>query len=420
MNCIFKGASVFYKGSFEKKDIAVKGGKFIDLSEALGFDEIDLCGKYIFPGFIDVHTHMREPGFEYKENLKSGTMAAALGGYTHILAMPNLNPVPDNEENIRLQLERISENAVINVYPYGAITKGEMGKELSDMEALSKYCIAFSDDGKGVESRDMMKRAMQKAAELDMIIAAHCEDNSLLCGGYINKGEYAMLHGHLGISSESEWKQIERDIALVRETGCKYHVCHVSTAKSVEIIRDAKLEGLSVTCETAPHYLTLCDDDLREDGRFKMNPPLRSREDMKALLEGAKDGTIDMIATDHAPHSQEEKSKGLKNSLMGITGLETAFPILYTKLVRENIITLERLLEMMHTLPHMRFGIGNDIEPGKRANFTVYNLDREYIINSEEFLSKGKSTPFEGERVCAECEMTVCEGVTVWKRKEKN
>ncbi len=361
---------------------------------------IDFSDKYyIFPGFVDVHVHLREPGFSYKETIKSGTLASAHGGYTAVCSMPNLNPVPDSRENLDRQLEIIEKDACIHVYPYGSITVGQKGEELSDMEAMAKDVIAFSDDGRGVQSDDMMREAMLKAKSLGKMIVAHCEVNELLKGGYIHDGEYAKAHGHKGICSESEWKQIERDLKLVEETGCAYHVCHISTKESVEIIRQAKKRGVNVTCETGPHYLILCDEDLQEEGRFKMNPPLRSAEDRDALIEGIKDGTIDMIATDHAPHSAEEKGKGLAGSMMGVVGIETAFPLLYTHLVLKGVITLEKLIELMAVNPRKRFGIGGGTDEGESADFTVVDLDAEYTIDSNDFYSMGKATPFEGYKV---------------------
>ncbi|MBP3706088.1 MAG: dihydroorotase [Clostridia bacterium] len=363
----------------------------------------------VFPGFCDVHVHFRDPGFFYKENIFTGSMSAARGGYTSVCTMPNLNPVPDTKEGLDVQLKLIERDAVIFVYPYGSITKGENGLELSDMEDMAENVIAFSDDGRGVQSDEMMYAAMVKAKSLGKMIVAHCEVNDLLQGGYIHKGEYAMAHGHKGICSESEYLQIERDLKLVRRTGCKYHVCHISARESVELIRKAKAEGLDVSCETAPHYLVLDDNDLKEDGKFKMNPPLRSAADRMALIEGIKDGTIDMIATDHAPHSAEEKSKGLKMSAFGIVGLETAFPVLYTKLVKQGIITLEKLIELLSINPKKRFGIKDD------NSFTVWNLDKEFLVDPNEFLSKGRATPFEGERLSGVCVLTVCDGKIIYK-----
>ena len=364
----------------------------------------------IFPGFCDVHVHLRQPGFSYKETIKSGTQASAHGGYTTVFSMPNLKPVPDSAEHLKEQLDIIKRDAVINVLPYGAITVGQNGEELSDMEGMAKDVIAFSDDGRGVQSEEMMKEAMLRAKALGKIIVAHCEDNSLLHGGYIHDGVYASKHSHRGICSESEWKPIKRDLELCRQTGCAYHVCHISCKESVELIRQAKAQGIDVTCETGPHYLILTDEDLKEDGRFKMNPPLRSKEDRQALIEGVSDGTIDMIATDHAPHSQEEKSRGLEKSAFGIVGIETAFQLLYTHLVKKNIISLERLVELLAVNPRKRFGLEYD------NSFTVWDLDKKTVINPSDFLSMGKATPFEGEEVFGECELTVCNGKTAYKK----
>ena len=364
----------------------------------------------IFPGFCDVHVHLRQPGFSYKETIKSGTQASAHGGYTTVFSMPNLKPVPDSSEHLKEQLDIIKKDAVINVLPYGAITVGQNGEELSDIEGMAKDVIAFSDDGRGVQSEEMMKEAMQRAKALGKIIVAHCEDNSLLHGGYIHDGVYASKHSHRGICSESEWKPIKRDLELCRQTGCAYHVCHISCKESVELIRQAKAQGIDVTCETGPHYLILTDEDLKEDGRFKMNPPLRSKEDRQALIDGVLDGTIDMIATDHAPHSQEEKSRGLEKSAFGIVGIETAFQLLYTHLVKKNIISLERLVELLAVNPRKRFDIEYD------NSFTVWDLDKKTVINPSDFLSMGKATPFEGEEVFGECELTVCNGKTAYKK----
>ena len=367
----------------------------------------------IVPGLCDVHVHFREPGFSYKETIASGSAAAAHGGYTAVCTMPNLDPVPDSAEHLQVQLDAIKRGAAIKVLPYGAITVGEKGEKLADMEAMSDKVCAFSDDGKGVQNDEMMREAMTAAKRLGKIIAAHCEDNSLLFGGYIHDGEYARMHGHRGISSASEYKQIERDLRLAEETGCAYHVCHISTKESVELIRQAKARGVNVTCETAPHYLVLCDEDMQEDGRFKMNPPLRSREDKKALIEGIKDGTIDMIATDHAPHSAEEKGRGLEKSLMGVVGLETAFPVLYTELVRKNIITLERLVELMSFKPKERFGIDTN------NDFAVFDISEAYKIDPENFLSMGRATPFAGREVFGRCLLTVHNGKVVYKAEDR-
>lgn len=370
--------------------------------------------KYIIvPGLCDVHVHFREPGFSYKETIASGSAAAAHGGYTAVCTMPNLDPVPDSAEHLQVQLDAIKRGAAIKVLPYGAITVGEKGERLADIEAMSDKVCAFSDDGKGVQNDEMMREAMTAAKRLGKIIAAHCEDNSLLFGGYIHDGEYAKAHGHRGISSASEYKQIERDLRLAEETGCAYHVCHISTKESVELIRQAKARGVDVTCETAPHYLVLCDDDMQEDGRFKMNPPLRSREDKKALIEGIKDGTIDMIATDHAPHSAEEKGRGLEKSLMGVVGLETAFPVLYTELVTKNIITLDRLVELMSFKPKERFGIDTN------NDFAVFDISEAYKIDPENFLSMGRATPFAGREVFGRCLLTVHNGKVVYKAEDR-
>ena len=365
----------------------------------------------ILPGFCDVHVHFREPGFSYKETIKTGSLSAARGGYTAVCTMPNLNPVPDSIDNLNLQRSIIEKDACIHVYPYGAITVGEKGEELADIEGMAPYVCGFSDDGRGVQRDEMMKQAMIRAKAQGKMIVAHCEVNDLLRGGYIHEGEYAKLHGHRGICSESEWAQIARDIELIRETGCAYHVCHISTKESVDIIRKAKAEGLDITCETGPHYLVMNDMMLQENGRFKMNPPIRSEEDRKALLEGILDGTIDMLATDHAPHSAEEKSRGLEKSVFGIVGLETAFPIMYTYLVKPGIMSMERLLEVMVDAPRKRFGLplGND--------FTIWDLESEYEIDPEEFVSLGKATTFNGWKVNGRCKATVCDGQVVYKEE---
>ncbi|MBQ3136485.1 MAG: dihydroorotase [Clostridia bacterium] len=399
MKLSVNGKKLYKDGKLSSLPLFINDG--IVVSEMSSAENIiDFSDKYyIFPGFVDVHVHLREPGFSYKETIKSGTLASAHGGYTAVCSMPNLDPVPDSRENLGKQLGIIEKDACIHVYPYGSITVGQKGERLSDMEATAQNVIAFSDDGKGVQSDAMMREAMLKAKSLGKMIVAHCEVNELLKGGYIHDGEYAKKHGHKGICSESEWKQIARDLKLVEETGCAYHVCHISTKESVEIIRQAKKRGVNVTCETGPHYLILCDEDLQEEGRFKMNPPLRSREDRDALIEGIKDGTIDMIATDHAPHSAEEKGKGLADSLMGVVGIETAFPLLYTHLVLKGVITLEKLIELMAVNPRKRFGIGGGTADGESADFTVVDLDAEYTINSNDFYSMGKATPFEGYKV---------------------
>ncbi len=380
------------------------------VTEFLSDCGLDSCRRFeyvVYPGFCDVHVHFREPGFSYKETIASGSKAAARGGYTAVCTMPNLSPVPDNAANFAVQTEIIRKDSVINVYPYGSITKSQGGEILSDMDAMID-AVAFSDDGKGVQNDDMMHCAMVKAKSLGKIIAAHCEVNSLLKGGYIHDGEYAHAHGHRGICSESEYAQIKRDIDLVRETGCAYHVCHISTKESVELIRRAKAEGLDITCETAPHYLVLDDSCLKEDGRFKMNPPLRSSRDKEALIEGILDGTIDMIATDHAPHSSEEKSKGLEKSSFGIVGIETAFSVMYTSFVKSGMISHEKLCELLVINPRKRFGLPLG------CDFSVWDTNTSYKVDSNEFISYGKATPFEGETLYGRCLLTVCGGKIVY------
>ncbi|MBQ3489599.1 MAG: dihydroorotase [Clostridia bacterium] len=392
--------------SFDEKILSLMTGAMGDGDRVFTFENVA-----VLPGFCDVHVHFREPGFSYKEDMATGSAAAARGGYTAVCTMPNLNPAPDSKEHLDIQRKAIAEKAKIAVYPYGTITKGELGREFSDMEAMAPYVIGFSDDGKGVQDIGMMKEAMERAKALGKIIAAHCEDNSLLHGGYIHDGAYAKAHGHRGICSESEWKPIERDLELAAKTGCAYHVCHISAKESVALIREAKKSGVNVTCETGPHYLVRDDSFLQEDGRFKMNPPLRSPEDREALVEGILDGTIDMIATDHAPHSAEEKSRGLEKSAMGVVGLETAFPILYTELVRPGILTLEKLTELLSVNPRKRFGITSD--PG----WCVWNLNTVETVDPSVFLSKGRSTPFAGDCVYGKNLMTIYGGTLVWQSK---
>ena len=421
MKYLLTNAKVYTDGGFSETDVLVDRGVVVALGENLQCDEaaiLNFSGCVIFPGFVDVHVHFREPGFSYKETIETGSKAAARGGYTAVCTMPNLKPVPDSVEHLKEQLDIIHKDAVIKVYPYGSITVGQMGEEMSDLESMAKDVIAFSDDGRGVQSREMMKEAMLRSKALGKMIVAHCEDNSLLRGGYIHDGEYAKAHNHRGICSESEYGPIIRDIELVEETGCSYHVCHVSAKESIDAIRQAKKRGVDITCETGPHYLVLDDSCLQEDGRFKMNPPLRDKSDRQALIEGILDGTVDVIATDHAPHSAEEKSKGLEGSAMGITGIETAFPILYTKLVKTGVITLQKLVELLNTNARKRFGIGSEIKVGESADLTVFDLDCEYTINPEEFISKGKATPFRGEKVFGKCRLTMCNGKIVWQDNE--
>lgn len=388
---ILKGKMVYQNGSFHN-GVSIDSSFFRDFEgEALDFPNM-----LVIPGLVDVHVHLREPGFSYKETIATGTAAAAHGGFTAVCAMPNLSPTPDSLENLREQLERIEKTAKIAVHPYGAITKGERGEELADLAAMAPFVCGFSDDGRGVQDAGMMREAMTEAKRLGKVVAAHCEVNALLGGGYIHDGEYARRHGHRGICSESEWRQVERDLNLAAETGAKYHVCHVSTKESVELIRQAKKSGVDVTCETGPHYLTLSDRDLMEDGRFKMNPPLRGEEDRLALLEGLADGTVDMIATDHAPHSAEEKSKGLEKSLMGVVGLETAFPAMYTFLVKNGFLTLEKLVELMSVNPRRRFELEGGLE---RGDFAAFDLSESYEVDPSKFFSMGRATPFAGMKL---------------------
>ena len=416
-NTVLKNATVLTENGFEKLNITVSDGKIISLSDSslVPSKTFDFSNCYIFPGFVDVHVHFREPGFVYKECIASGSRAAAHGGYTTVFTMPNLNPVPDCLQNLKPQLDAIKKDSVIKVIPYGSISVSELGRELSKLHELAPYVSAFSDDGKGVQDDGLMREAMLTAKELNKVICAHCEVNSLLNGGYIHKGGYALKNGHAGISSESEWRQIERDIKLAAETGCAYHVCHISAKESVSLIRDAKKSGVDITCETAPHYLVLCDEDLKEEGRFKMNPPLRGREDKEALLLGIEDGTIDMIATDHAPHSAEEKAKGLKGSPFGITGIETAFPLLYTKLVKPGVFSLEKIIKLLTENPAKRFGLESGIREGVKADLTVFSLDEEITVDDDFFLSMGKSSPFLGERLYGKCLMTLCEGEVAYR-----
>ena len=419
MSFLIEGCRVYTGGQFVVRPLAVSEGRIVSadtLSNAPVF-HFDDC--VLMPGFVDVHVHLREPGFSYKETIGTGTRAAAHGGFTAVCAMPNLNPVPDSVKSLAVQLEMIRRAACVDTRPYGALTVGEKGEQIADLEGMAPNVIAFSDDGRGVQNPAIMRDAMLRASALRKIVAAHCEDNALLNGGYIHAGRYAQAHGHRGIVSESEWRPIERDLKLADETKCAYHVCHVSTKESVQLIRSARKSGVNVTCETTPHYLTLCEDDLQEHGRFKMNPPLRAAADRDALLEGLCDGTIDMIATDHAPHSAEEKSRGLKDSPMGIVGLETAFPVLYTELVRRGVITLEQLIERMVFSPARRFGFERSLDEGAPADFTIFDLNKQYMVDPADFLSMGRATPFEGRSVYGECLMTVCGGRTVWQKNAR-
>lgn len=419
MDLLLTGGAVYRDGAFFPSDLSISNGRIVSVSPDLprdGFSVIQVNDCLIFPGFVDVHVHLREPGFSYKETISSGTAAAAAGGYTAVCAMPNLNPVPDSRKNLQLEEKAIRRSARVHVYPYGAITVGQEGRELADLEGMAADAIAFSDDGHGVQDDAMMKRAMLRAKALDKPIVAHCEVNALLAGGgCVHDGRWARAYGFPGISSESEWKMVERDLKLVRKTGCQYHVCHISTKESVALIRQAKTEGMPVTCETAPHYLLLCEDDLQDEGRFKMNPPVRAAADRDALLEGLLDGTIDCIATDHAPHSAEEKARGLRGSAFGIVGLETAFPLLYTNLVETGIVPLTRLVETLCLNPRRIFKIpGGKLEDGEAADLTVINPHAPYVIDPAEFRSQGRATPFAGWPVNAAVALTVCGGEAVY------
>lgn len=416
---IIKGGEILIDGKTVPSDILVRDSRILaignDIFTPEGEEVLDASGCLVSYGFADLHVHFREPGYSYKETIRTGSLAAAAGGYTCVCTMPNLNPVPDSVGNIALEQEIIDRDAVIDVLPYASITLGRRGGELVDFAALKGRAVAFSDDGSGVQDEAMMRAAMLMASSLDCVIAAHCEDNSLLRGGYIHDGRYAATHGHKGICSESEWGPIARDIELSAETGCRYHVCHISTRRSVELIREAKARGLKVSCETAPHYLALCEDDLREDGRFKMNPPLRSADDRQALIEGLCDGTIDAIATDHAPHSAEEKSKGLQGSAMGIVGLETAFPVVYTTLVKTGKLSLARAIDALTDSPRRVFGLKGSLRKGEKADLTVIDLNACGTIRGEGFQSMGKSTPFEGMETLGQVRYTLKDGKIVWK-----
>lgn len=418
---ILKGGTAVRGGRSAKADIAVRGGIIESIADEIkaeaGDRTIDCTGRMVTGGLVDLHVHLREPGFSAKETIASGTAAAARGGFTTVCAMPNLSPAPDSTENLRRETDIIARDAVIKVLPYATITLGRRGERLVDFAALKPYVAGFSDDGSGVQSDAMMREAMTEAAANGCIIAAHCEVNELLRGGYIHDGEYAALHGHKGICSESEWRQIERDIELAAATGCRYHVCHISTKESVALIREAKRSGVRITCETGPHYLTMCDMDLKEEGRFKMNPPIRSAADRDALLEGIQDGTIDVIATDHAPHTAEEKSRGLAGSAMGVVGLETSFAVIYTKLVRTGIITPEKMTDIMSEAPRRIFSLGGGLAEGQAADIAVFDTEREFTVDPAAFRSKGRSTPFEGWRLRGDCVLTISDGRIVYERE---
>lgn len=420
---VLKGGRVFSGGKSFEADVVVCGDRIAEVTpEAAilpGDKVVDCRGRWVSAGLVDLHVHLREPGFSSKETIATGTAAAAHGGFTTVCAMPNLEPAPDSLENLRRETAIIERDAVVKVLPYATITRRRAGCEIVDFAALKPYVAAFSDDGSGVQDDDMMLAAMRAAAANDCIIAAHCEVNSLLHGGYIHDGAYAAAHGHKGISSESEWRQIERDIKLAVQTGCRYHVCHISTKESVALIRDAKRSGVRITCETGPHYLTMCDADLREEGRFKMNPPIRSAADRNALIEGVQDGTIDVIATDHAPHTAEEKSRGLAGSAMGVAGLETSFAVIYTKLVMAGIISPERMIELMAEAPRRIFALEGGLAAGEKADIAVFDLDNEFTVDPATFLSKGRSTPFEGWRLHGQTILTLVDGRTAYRNDEK-
>ena len=422
MRYLLQNAQILSSGGvFRAADVLLSGGRIVSIGDRISCHadavSIDLHKAVLFPGFVDVHVHLREPGFSYKETIRTGTLAAAHGGFAHVAAMPNLDPVPDCAAALAVQRAIIEKDALVHVHPYGAISVGEKGERLADLDGLAPGVIAFSDDGRGVQSESLMREAMMQCRRLGKILAAHCEDNSLLHGGYIHDGAYARAHGHRGICSESEWGPIARDLRLAEETGCAYHVCHVSTKESVALIRAAKRRGVDVTCETAPHYLTFTDEDLQEDGRFKMNPPLRAREDRDALIEGLLDGTIDMLVTDHAPHSREEKARGLEKSAMGVVGLETSFAASYTALVQTGILPLEKLVDLMHGAPMRRFGCGTELAEGQPADLTAFDLTKTYTVDPETFLTMGRATPFAGCALTGVCKLTMIGGEPVWKEE---
>lgn len=418
---LLKGGTVVRNGLIERADVYVADGKIArvaaDIQPAEGDKIYDCTGLTIMSGLVDLHVHLREPGFSSKETIATGTAAAAHGGFTTVCSMPNLAPAPDTMENLQQQLDIIERDAVIKVLPYATITRKRAGDELVNFAELKPYVAGFSDDGTGVQTEEVMRQAMVEAAKTDTIIAAHCEVDELLRGGYIHDGEYAAKNGHRGICSESEWKQVERDIELAAEAGCRYHVCHISTKQTVELIRQAKARGVKITCETGPHYLTMCDMDLKEEGRFKMNPPIRSAEDRNALIAGLQDGTIDVVATDHAPHTAEEKSRGLERSAMGVVGIETSFAVIYTKLVKAGIISLEKAVEVLAEAPRKIFNLGGGLKEGEAADIAVFDLEKEFTVDPDTFLSKGRSTPFEGWQLQGECCLTLVDGRVAYERK---
>lgn len=420
VSMLITGATVWYEGGFAVRDVLIIDGVLREIAEHIapceGVSIVEAGGKYLLPAFVDMHVHLREPGYGYKETIASGTKAAAKGGFSLVCPMPNLNPAPDNLEHLKEQLAIVERDAVIGVLPYATITTARQGDECVDYTALAPYVAGFSDDGTGVQSSEVMEEAMRRIAPTGKLLAAHCEVESLLRGGYIHDGEWCRAHNHKGICSESEWGEVKRDIELAEKTGCRLHICHISTKESVALIREAKSRGVRVTCETAPHYLALCEEDMREEGRFKMNPPLRTREDMEALRKGVADGTIDVIATDHAPHSAEEKSRGLEKSAMGVVGIETSLAATYTFMVGGGIISLERLVEIMSLTPRKLLGIGGGICLGERIDATLVDFAKEYNVNPSEFISMGKSTPFEGMRLRGEVQMTIADGRKVYEK----
>jgi len=419
MNCVLQGGLVYLDGQFIRGSVFIRDGVVTAIGDGVPSptDRVINCtGRHIFPGFTDVHVHLREPGFSYKETMATGTLSAARGGYTAVCAMPNLNPVPDSMPALQTQLDMIARGAVVRVLPYGAITRGQQGSELADMTGMAPHVAGYSDDGRGVQGDALMRQAMLEAKRLGKVVVAHCEDESLPHGA-VNDCAWARQQGLSLNDPASEWAQVKRDLKLVRETGCRYHVCHISTGQSARLIRQAKQEGLDVTCETAPHYLLLDDSALKDDGRFKMNPPLRSADDRRALVEALLDGTIDMIATDHAPHSAQEKAGGLKNSMNGVVGLECAFPLLYARLVKPGMLPLKRLIDLLHHQPNRRFDIDTALAVGKPANLCVWDLDRPVRIDPEQFVSLGRSTPFAGEEALGACVLTIADGRIAWQEE---
>ena len=417
---LLKGGTVVRYGISKRQDVLVVGSKIERIADDImpqeGDKVYDCEGLVVMSGFVDLHVHLREPGFSSKETIATGTAAAAHGGFTTVCSMPNLAPAPDTMEHLQQQLDIIERDAVVKVLPYATITCKRVGEDLVDFAALKPYVAGFSDDGTGVQSQEIMRQAMIEVAKNDSIIAAHCEVDELLRGGYIHDGEYAAKNGHRGICSESEWQQVERDIELAAETGCRYHVCHISTKETVELVRKAKARGLKVTCETGPHYLTMCDMEIKEEGRFKMNPPIRSAADRDALVAGLQDGTIDVVATDHAPHTAEEKSRGLERSAMGVVGLETSFAVIYTKLVRQGIISLEKAVDVMAEAPRKIFNLGGGLCEGEAADITVFDLEKEFTVDPSTFLTKGRSTPFEGWHLQGECCLTLVDGRIAYEK----